>query len=664
MAPTSNLEFPPRKILIKADDFTSSQKEGERCRWKMLNDLVMEKDIPISLGVIGSRIERNFFNEDEVLDSIRPGIGAGNIELFNHGFFHDKARIFRGSSLQWQQECIERTNALCEHIYGIWPDTFGAPFNFLDENTVKACSSLGMELVYFGSSGHGVIAMGERAKVNPGETNGEPFDPIMEVIAEQYDNRWRTESVLCIQIHPCRWTDQGFEVFSEIIDWLHSFGCEFINQSDYIREFDGREGVQNRIVPCEIESHLQSNIAERVREVVLDNSEEISSEYLKNKINGNMEDYSKILSDSGISEQAFGGPIRILDIGCGLGHMSLAFATSNRLSRVKALDYRKSNIGILEKIIDRSTLQTRIEPVTEMAENMEIAPNRFDASLMIVSLNYMLNHEEVIRRLSLSSKIGSRHLLRYHHNGHFFNREMQLEEVDKSRQWAREHAASTLYTIGAHGLEKPGQLALDSENIIALFNNAGFGLEKISRTPDISGNFTQSAKYIFVKEQERGIAIAQKLNEGDFESVKELYDAGHHLAVFEFLNNLDREDLDDDFHSLFIQSACRLSRIEVLGKSDFTRCSRPLSRALYSLATESPETALEDINGVEENIDSMFLNIALLCRMGRGNDARAIQQRMVDLYGYGVKSLTAHNLICAYEDEDMSAAISAIMNRT
>ena len=321
----------------------------------MLNDIVIRQDVPLALGVIGIRVERDLYNQDPVLDSIRPAIESGNIELFNHGFFHEKG-AFLGADLGFQQEALSMTNHLCKEIYDFEIKSFGAPFNFLDDNTMRACSSLGMEFVYFYQNKFGLLSIPDRAKTNPGEMNGDPFDPVLEVITREYLKRIN-QPVICLQIHPCRWSDDGFHVFSETIDWMREIGCEFISQTEYIRDFDDRV-EEERHPSFDIEEYLFQIIDKNAELAIKKRKSKIRSKNLIERFDRRISSYTDLLTSYGFSEEKSGKPMEILDLGCGLGHMSLAFAAKNRMSRVTAIDKKKAHIEVVNSIIEATEEKT------------------------------------------------------------------------------------------------------------------------------------------------------------------------------------------------------------------------------------------------------------------------------------------------------------------
>ena len=68
----------------------------------------------------------------------------------------------------------------------------------------------------------------DRARTNPGEVNDIPYDPILEVIHRECNKRTKTEPVICLQIHPQRWSINGFEIFAKATDELIKNGHCFI----------------------------------------------------------------------------------------------------------------------------------------------------------------------------------------------------------------------------------------------------------------------------------------------------------------------------------------------------------------------------------------------------------------------------------------------------
>jgi hypothetical protein len=84
------------KIIIKADDFISSPANGTSDNtnaWERINTFSINKELPIGVGVIGSCVQSAFDNNDhQILNTIKPAIASGHIELFNHGCLSLRAR--------------------------------------------------------------------------------------------------------------------------------------------------------------------------------------------------------------------------------------------------------------------------------------------------------------------------------------------------------------------------------------------------------------------------------------------------------------------------------------------------------------------------------------------------------------------------------------------
>ena len=102
------------------------------------------KNASLTLGIVG-----NFFGQDKTLVSfLKDRIENNDTELIvsNHGWNHEDFRRF---NVNEQSILIAKTNQKINHILGVTPSTFIAPFDVFDNNTIVALRSNGIK--YFSS---------------------------------------------------------------------------------------------------------------------------------------------------------------------------------------------------------------------------------------------------------------------------------------------------------------------------------------------------------------------------------------------------------------------------------------------------------------------------------------------------------------------------------
>ncbi len=133
---------PAGSIVLKLDDLIYVDGGPVSERWDNFASLILEKEVPAAIGIIGNSLEKG--NED-YFEWIRERNESGFFEFWNHGFDH--SRILRDgqeiyefskSPLQDQVTTLRKTQDLAREKLGIEFVTFGAPYNRIDQQTATA----------------------------------------------------------------------------------------------------------------------------------------------------------------------------------------------------------------------------------------------------------------------------------------------------------------------------------------------------------------------------------------------------------------------------------------------------------------------------------------------------------------------------------------------
>ncbi|MGY5147690.1 MAG: polysaccharide deacetylase family protein [Candidatus Nitrosopumilus sp. bin_7KS] len=95
-----------------------------------LIDLFAEKEVPLTVGLIGNTIG----NDEKITTLLKTNIDKKNIEIANHSWDNE---ILKGISKEIQKEKILKTNTKIFELFGINPNVFIPPQNLYDENTVN-----------------------------------------------------------------------------------------------------------------------------------------------------------------------------------------------------------------------------------------------------------------------------------------------------------------------------------------------------------------------------------------------------------------------------------------------------------------------------------------------------------------------------------------------
>ncbi|MHA7647280.1 polysaccharide deacetylase family protein [Nitrosopumilus sp. S4] len=99
-------------------------------------DLFSEKNIPLTIGVIGN--VTGF--DKKISDKIKEKLIEGDIEIANHSWNND---ILTSKSYEIQEKYILETNKRIFEVYGVNPSVFIPPENMYDKNTINILKNNG-----------------------------------------------------------------------------------------------------------------------------------------------------------------------------------------------------------------------------------------------------------------------------------------------------------------------------------------------------------------------------------------------------------------------------------------------------------------------------------------------------------------------------------------
>ena len=99
-------------------------------------DLFSEKNIPLTVGVIGSIIG----TDERITNSLKENLDENNIEIANHSWNND---ILKNLDEKTQEEFISKTNERIFEVYGVTPVSFIPPENKFNEKTISILKKIG-----------------------------------------------------------------------------------------------------------------------------------------------------------------------------------------------------------------------------------------------------------------------------------------------------------------------------------------------------------------------------------------------------------------------------------------------------------------------------------------------------------------------------------------
>jgi len=219
-------------VILKADDLIYDKNKVISENWTRFLHYVVSEKIKTSVGLI--------VNSLEVEDEKYPGLlkylsRTGFIELWIHGYDHRLGAVhpngesydeFRNSSLEFQKEQLRKAIDLPKQKLELTMQTFGAPGNGIDSNTIFALDSFDeIKVWFFGLEGSQKLVLGRSADMEYPVGN-----PDYESFVKNHD---LTSRYIVFQIHPNMWDENQFVEFKQIISYLKEQKLTFILPYEY-----------------------------------------------------------------------------------------------------------------------------------------------------------------------------------------------------------------------------------------------------------------------------------------------------------------------------------------------------------------------------------------------------------------------------------------------
>ncbi|MCH7858648.1 MAG: DUF2334 domain-containing protein [Candidatus Marinimicrobia bacterium] len=198
-------------IIIKADDLKAQFTENWQ-RFFMLMDIYQ---IPHSAGLICQTI-RNLSpaNRQNLSDRLEA-----QCELWLHGWDHflsDSRAEFQGASFQEQYQHLRWSLDLVYRELSYTMHTFGAPGNRIDDHTAAALLAIPELIVWlWGKPVPGLFTIPITAVAESSTGVARDLDSFQARF-----QRYGSEDVITLQIHPNLWSDDDFTRFTAALDTL------------------------------------------------------------------------------------------------------------------------------------------------------------------------------------------------------------------------------------------------------------------------------------------------------------------------------------------------------------------------------------------------------------------------------------------------------------
>ncbi len=225
-----------RIAIVKTDDITAENAKWDRC-FKIAND----KGIKVSAGIITESFQKQ---GPDYVQWLRKWDATGMVEFWNHGWDHKRwtedgkeKSEFRSSGYDHQIEHLQKAQAAYKNALGKDLTAFGSPFNAMDEDTAKALNKITELKLIFCVPGAAATKTLTGKILLPMHLRGEhdgTGKPNFEKFKEDYAKKDRPDlTFAAIQFHPLGFSEQGFQDYAAILDFLKSEGWTFMLPSEY-----------------------------------------------------------------------------------------------------------------------------------------------------------------------------------------------------------------------------------------------------------------------------------------------------------------------------------------------------------------------------------------------------------------------------------------------
>lgn len=232
---SGNWEGKKASVLIKADDLVYDKQTSVPAQWKKFAELCIKKNNKVAPGIVGSSLENG---DERFFTWIKEQQKTGLFEFWNHGQLHkrwEKEGVrqseFFNSPVTEQLAWLQETQKLAKEKLGLELKTFGAPYNWTDENTVEALKQIPELRVWLYAPAN---AKTDKLKVEriPALNIEYPVHhPNFYHLFNSY-YFYSTKNVIAIQGHPLSWDEHRFAQYEMIIDYLQGISIPIVLPSE------------------------------------------------------------------------------------------------------------------------------------------------------------------------------------------------------------------------------------------------------------------------------------------------------------------------------------------------------------------------------------------------------------------------------------------------
>lgn len=230
-------------VIIKADDLMFDKDNTVTKQWQEFADFAVQKNIHVTAGIIGSSLEEG---NQAYYDWIKKYNETGLFEFWNHGQLHERWVIdgknvseFFNRPVKEQAAYLKQTQNLAVEKLGFQLHTFGAPYNWCDENTSKALAEFPKIKVWLYAP-HG-MKTGKLAIERIPMLNIEY--PVHHANFYPFFNNYffySNAKAIAIQGHPSSWDKHGMEQYKMIVEYLLRIGAPIVKPTELLQITDNK----------------------------------------------------------------------------------------------------------------------------------------------------------------------------------------------------------------------------------------------------------------------------------------------------------------------------------------------------------------------------------------------------------------------------------------
>ena len=222
----------PPVIILKLDDLT--RRPAANDNWSRCLDFLARNNIKCSVGIICSSLEKDnpaYFNW------IKEQNTKGMIEFWCHGYKDrkpaDKTGEFEGS-YEEQKTAFEKSEKLAKEKLGFPLKSFGPHWSGTNANTVKALNDIPEITTWMYGDARDAKACHKHIYPRYLGLEYKTFLPDIEKFKAGFEKLGGARNCLVLQGHPMAWsTEERWNNFVAIIEFLKSKNCEFMTPSEY-----------------------------------------------------------------------------------------------------------------------------------------------------------------------------------------------------------------------------------------------------------------------------------------------------------------------------------------------------------------------------------------------------------------------------------------------